>query len=62
MPCVLSDGHGHVEGRLHAVVVEENHRGSRLLATYMIESDASGGSIATAVEGTLEDVPICHCI
>lgn len=60
-PCERCDERGHMEGCLDAVVVKGDHKGCRLLATYVIEFDPSTGSISTAVEGTLEGVLICDC-
>ena len=60
-PCERCDERGHMEGCLDAVVVKGDHKGCRLLATYVIEFDSSTGSISTAVEGTLEGVLICDC-
>ncbi len=61
MRCEQCNEHGHMEGRLDAVVVKGDHKGCRLLATYAIEFDASSGSISTAVVGALEGVLICDC-
>jgi len=60
-PCERCDERGHMEGCLDAVVVKGDHKGCRLLATYVIEFDPSTGSTSTAVEGTLEGVLICDC-
>ncbi len=61
MQCVQCYEHGHMEGRLDAVVVDGDHKGCRLLATYAIEFDPSSGSTSTIVTGALEGVLICDC-
>jgi hypothetical protein len=50
---------GHMEGCLNAVVVDDDHKGRRLLATYVIEFDAGSGSPSTLVKGSLEGILIC---
>ena len=61
MHCERCDDRGQMEGRLDAVVVKGDHKGCRVLASYMIDFDPSSGAISTAVEGTLEGVLICDC-
>jgi hypothetical protein len=50
-----------MEGRLDAVVVEGDHKGCRVLATYVINYDTSHQAQDTAVIGTLEGVLIRRC-
>lgn len=60
-PCEPCDRRGHMEGRLDAVVVEGEHQGCRVLATYVIDFDAGFEAQDTGVIGTLEGVLICPC-
>jgi hypothetical protein len=60
-PCEPCDRRGHMEGRLDAVVVDGEHKGCRVLATYAINFDASFRVQNTAILGTLEGVLICPC-
>jgi len=59
--CEPCDRGGHMEGRLDAVVVDGEHQGCRVLATYVIEFDSGSKVQSTAVYGTLEGVSICPC-
>jgi hypothetical protein len=60
-PCEACDRRGHMEGRLDAVVVDGEHQGCRVLATYVIDYDTSHRAQDTAITGTLEGVLICPC-
>ena len=60
-PCEPCDRRGHMEGRLDAVVVEGDHKGCRVLATYVIDYDTSHEVQDTAIIGTLEGVLIRPC-
>jgi hypothetical protein len=60
--CEDCDPGGHMEGRLDAVVVEGEHQGCRVLATYVIDFDAGTDVQDTGLRGgTLEGVSICPC-
>jgi hypothetical protein len=50
-----------MEGCLEAVVVEGQHKGCRVVATYAIEFDPGVAPQDTAFRGTLEGVLICDC-
>jgi len=60
-PCEPCDRRGHMEGRLDAIVVEGDHKGCRIRATYVIDFDTSYRAQNTAVLGTLEGVLIRPC-
>jgi hypothetical protein len=59
--CEPCDRRGHMEGRLDAVVVDGDHKGCRVRATYVINYDTSHEAQDTAIIGTLEGVLICPC-
>jgi hypothetical protein len=59
--CEPCDRRGHMEGRLDAVVVDGEHKGCRVLATYVIDYDTSHQAQDTGIIGTLEGVLICPC-
>jgi hypothetical protein len=59
--CEPCDRRGHMEGRLEAVVIEGEHKGCRVLATYVINFDPGHQAQNTHVLGTLEGVLICPC-
>lgn len=61
MRCERCDARGHMEGRMDAVVVDGDHKGCRLVASYMIEFDPGHTVQSTAVAGTLDGVLICDC-
>lgn len=61
LQCERCEEPGHMEGCLEAVVVEGQHKGCRLVATYAIEFDPSVAPQATGFHGTLEGVLICDC-
>jgi hypothetical protein len=57
-PCERRD---HMEGRLDAVVVQGDHKGSRLLAAHRIDFATSMQDRSAAFWGALEGVLICDC-
>jgi hypothetical protein len=61
MQCEPCDARGHMEGRMDAVVVDGDHKGCRLVASYMIAFDPGVAAQSTFVAGTLEGVLICDC-
>jgi hypothetical protein len=61
MNCERCDERGHMEGRLDAVVVDGEYKGSRLLASYAIRFDPGLQAQNTAIIGTLEGVLIRPC-
>lgn len=61
MQCERCHNPGHMEGCLEAVVVDGEHQGCRLIATYAIAFDPSVRPQDTDFRGTLEGVLICDC-
>ena len=61
MQCERCEEPGHMEGCLEAVVIEGQHKGCRLVATYAIRFDAGAAPQNTAFRGTVEGVLICDC-
>jgi hypothetical protein len=61
MQCERCEEPGHMEGCLEAVVVEGEHKGCRVVATYAIEFDPGVAPQDTAFRGALEGVLICDC-
>lgn len=59
--CERCEEPGHMEGCLEAVVVDGQHKGCRLVATYAIEFDPGSAPQDTAFRGTIEGVLICDC-
>jgi hypothetical protein len=60
-PCEQCDRRGHMEGRLDAVVVDGDHKGCCVRATYVIDFDPGFHVQNTAILGTMEGVLICPC-
>jgi len=61
MQCERCEEPGHMEGCLEAVVIEGQHKGCRLVATYALRFDPGQDPQNTAFNGTLEGVLICDC-
>jgi hypothetical protein len=61
MQCEQCEERGHMEGCLKAVVIEGQHTGCRVVATYVLLFDAGADPHGSGFRGAIEGVLICDC-